>query len=140
MMNRLGLFGSQSPFMSSAFSPASSSNASDVNTTMNSMQSSRAGGPQVDLMEQMQWMQSLLGGPTQGGQSSASPFMGSGFPFAVPSSSTPAAPPVDPEVTFASQLTQLQDMGFSDRDKNKRALLAAGGNVQAAISYMLDRL
>lgn len=138
MMNRLGLFGSNSPFMSSAFSPASSSNSSSMPPQNNIMQSRAGGPPQGDLMEQMQWMQSLLAGPQ--GQSSTSPFIGSGFPLAVPSTSTPAAPPIDPEVTFTSQLTQLQEMGFSDRDKNKRALLAAGGNVQAAISYMLDRL
>lgn len=43
-----------------------------------------------------------------------------------------------PEERFASQLTQLQEMGFVNGQANIRALLACGGNVQAAIEYILN--
>ncbi|KAG6975640.1 hypothetical protein JG688_00002180 [Phytophthora aleatoria] len=56
-------------------------------------------------------------------------FPGAGFGAAA---STPAAPAGNPEEIYASQLTQLNDMGFSNRDQNIRALQATFGNVQAA--------
>ena len=34
-------------------------------------------------------------------------------------------------------LQQLQDMGFTNASQNVRALLATGGNVNAAIEYIL---
>ncbi len=52
-----------------------------------------------------------------------------------------AAPaPVDatpPEERFQTQLQQLQEMGFYNASQNVRALLATGGNVHAAIEYIL---
>ncbi|KAJ3166755.1 hypothetical protein HDU88_003239 [Geranomyces variabilis] len=42
------------------------------------------------------------------------------------------------EERFATQLAALADMGFDEKDRCIRALLAAGGNVEAAIAYMLD--
>jgi len=42
-----------------------------------------------------------------------------------------------PEVRFQSQLQQLQDMGFFDAGENIRALLATGGNVNAAVEFLL---
>ncbi|KAG2214003.1 hypothetical protein INT47_001274 [Mucor saturninus] len=47
---------------------------------------------------------------------------------------TPSEPP---EVRFRDQLAQLEEMGFSEKPANVRALLATGGNVQAAIEYLL---
>ncbi|KAK7033132.1 ubiquitin domain-containing protein DSK2 [Favolaschia claudopus] len=50
-------------------------------------------------------------------------------------------PPADarpPEERFQVQLQQLQDMGFTNASQNVRALLATAGNVQFAISYILD--
>ena len=63
-------------------------------------------------------------------------------PFAMFSGSgampgVPAAPVGNPEETFASQLTQLSDMGFSNREQNVRALQATRGNVQAAVDRLL---
>jgi len=59
-----------------------------------------------------------------------------GFPGA---GSTPSAPadtrPV--EERFQVQLQQLNDMGFNNAQQNIRALLATGGNVHAAIEYIL---
>ncbi|KAG6831042.1 hypothetical protein H0H87_006350 [Tephrocybe sp. NHM501043] len=43
-----------------------------------------------------------------------------------------------PEERFQVQLGQLNEMGFWDAQQNIRALLATGGNVHAAIEYMLS--
>ena len=43
-----------------------------------------------------------------------------------------------PEQAFASQLQQLADMGFYDRDANVQALQATGGNVHAAVERLLS--
>lgn len=45
-----------------------------------------------------------------------------------------------PEVRFQSQLQQLNEMGFWDADANIRALLATGGNVNAAIERLLQHM
>lgn len=56
-----------------------------------------------------------------------------GFPAATP-------PVADPETAYATQLTQLQDMGFFDREANIRALQASGGNVHAAVERLLTQM
>jgi ubiquilin len=72
------------------------------------------------------------------------PPTGAGFPSAAfpglfsPAAATPAAPHQPPEVRFASQLTQLESMGFIDRESNIRALTATNGNVNAAIERLLQ--
>jgi ubiquilin len=43
-----------------------------------------------------------------------------------------------PETRFASQLQQLQDMGFPDQPSNLQALVATGGNVNAAVERLLS--
>jgi ubiquilin len=70
----------------------------------------------------------------------ANPFaMFGGFPGAAGgASSSPAAPAGNPEEIYASQLTQLNDMGFSNRDQNIRALQATLGNVHAAVERLLS--
>ena len=40
---------------------------------------------------------------------------------------------------YATQLHALSEMGFSDAEGNLRALVATGGNVQAAIEWLLSR-
>lgn len=45
---------------------------------------------------------------------------------------------VSPEVRFRSQLEQLQSMGFTDRQSNINALIASGGNVEAAVNILLS--
>lgn len=60
------------------------------------------------------------------------PFGSFAFPPAAPVSNEP------PEVRFQAQLSQLNDMGFFDADENIRALLATGGNVNAAIERLLN--
>lgn len=48
-----------------------------------------------------------------------------------------AVPPQDPAVQYASQLQQLQDMGFSDATANLQALVHTRGNVNAAVERLL---
>jgi len=45
---------------------------------------------------------------------------------------------VAPEIRYASQISQLCDMGFFDADANLRALVATGGNVNAAVERLLS--
>ncbi|XP_073120075.1 ubiquitin domain-containing protein DSK2b-like [Henckelia pumila] len=52
----------------------------------------------------------------------------------VPSTNNPNVPP---EELYATQLSQLQDMGFYDREENIRALRATSGNVHAAVERLL---
>ncbi|KAF3321124.1 ubiquitin domain-containing protein DSK2a-like isoform X2 [Carex littledalei] len=44
---------------------------------------------------------------------------------------------VPPEELYATQLTQLQEMGFIDAQENIRALIATSGNVHAAVERLL---
>lgn len=60
-------------------------------------------------------------------------FGGLGNPLAA----QPPADPRPPEERFEVQLAQLQGMGFVDARQNVRALLASGGDVAAAIEYIL---
>lgn len=45
---------------------------------------------------------------------------------------------VQPEILYRDQLRQLNDMGFTDAQPNIQALIATGGNVQAAIDRLLS--
>lgn len=58
--------------------------------------------------------------------------LGGGFPTTTPEVST-----IPPEQLYASQLSQLQDMGFVDTQANIQALRASGGNVHAAVERLL---
>ncbi|CAA7403458.1 unnamed protein product [Spirodela intermedia] len=49
----------------------------------------------------------------------------------------PAGPEVPPEQLYATQLSQLQEMGFFDTQENIRALRATAGNVHAAVERLL---
>ncbi|GAA5922434.1 hypothetical protein JCM1841_004908 [Sporobolomyces salmonicolor] len=82
------------------------------------------GGQQPDMAQmlaQLQQMQQLFGG--MGG-------VGGG----------PAGggPQVSPEERYATQLEQMQGMGFTDAARNVRALLAAGGSVEGAVAWLFD--
>lgn len=57
---------------------------------------------------------------------------GYGLPAALP-----PVPQANPEETYASQLSQLQAMGFPDAAANLRALVAARGNVNLAVERLL---
>jgi hypothetical protein len=47
---------------------------------------------------------------------------------------------VPPEELYATQLSQLQEMGFFDTQENIRALRATAGNVHAAVERLLGNL
>ncbi|GAA5938435.1 uncharacterized protein JCM15063_000734 [Sporobolomyces koalae] len=87
-------------------------------------------GSMMQNLAQLQQMQQMFGGGAGFGAGGMGSFGNSG------SSSTPQVPP---EERFATQLEQMQAMGFTDASRNVRALLAAGGNVEAAISYLFDQ-
>ncbi|XP_074312839.1 ubiquitin domain-containing protein DSK2b-like [Silene latifolia] len=53
---------------------------------------------------------------------------------------TPENSNVPPEELYATQLTQLQEMGFFDTIENIRALQATRGNVHAAVEHLLGNL
>ncbi|KAK3329522.1 hypothetical protein B0H66DRAFT_597101 [Apodospora peruviana] len=81
--------------------------------------------------EAMQQMMQLLGGV--GGMEGLGGMGGMGAPTSPPA-------PADnrpPEERYATQLSQLNDMGFFDFDRNVAALRRSGGNVQGAIEHLL---
>ncbi|KIY51932.1 hypothetical protein FISHEDRAFT_36246 [Fistulina hepatica ATCC 64428] len=90
-------------------------------------------------------MQSLLGGGAGANAGAGAGTGAGGFggvnPFAAFGAGSTPATPADtrpPEERFQVQLQQLQDMGFVNASQNIRALLATGGNVHAAIEYILN--
>ncbi|KAG0497761.1 hypothetical protein HPP92_002158 [Vanilla planifolia] len=52
----------------------------------------------------------------------------------------PSNPDVPPEERYATQLAQLQEMGFFDTQENIRALVATAGNVHAAVERLLGNI
>jgi len=58
-----------------------------------------------------------------------------------PSAAAPAAEPAPDwaayETKFAAQLEFMAEMGFTDKQRNIRALLAAGGNVDSAVERLI---
>ncbi|RKO83704.1 hypothetical protein BDK51DRAFT_33372 [Blyttiomyces helicus] len=92
----------------------------------------------ADLMAQLQSLQTLMASfQTLGFDPNASAGFGT-QPAAAPAPATltPALEP--PSTRFASQIATMRDMGFDDESRSIRALLAAGGNVEAAITFLLD--
>eukprot|EP00488_Nonionellina_sp_1-RS-2012_P004199 TRINITY_DN9401_c0_g1_i1.p1 TRINITY_DN9401_c0_g1~~TRINITY_DN9401_c0_g1_i1.p1 ORF type:complete len:143 (+),score=44.61 TRINITY_DN9401_c0_g1_i1:49-429(+) len=47
---------------------------------------------------------------------------------------------IQPQIIYRDQLSQLNSMGFTDADANIGALVATGGNVQAAIDRLLGEI
>ena len=78
-------------------------------------------------------VQQLLGGMGGSGGNPLSPFGG----FGMGAAPTPPTDTRSPEERFATQLAQMNEMGFVDGRQNVRALLATNGNVHAAIEYIL---
>ncbi|KAK4698862.1 UDP-N-acetylglucosamine/UDP-N-acetylgalactosamine diphosphorylase, partial [Phenoliferia sp. Uapishka_3] len=77
-------------------------------------------GAMMEQMRQLQQMQNMFGGAGAGAQQPA----------------VPAGPTISPEERFQVQLEQLAGMGFYDASRNVRALLASGGNVEAAVEWL----
>ncbi|XP_060194642.1 ubiquitin domain-containing protein DSK2a-like [Lycium barbarum] len=82
-----------------------------------------AGGAAADNNMGMEMLMNMFGG------------LGSGGLGGVPNRSN-----VPPEELYATQLAQLQDMGFFDTQENIRALIATAGNVHAAVERLLGNL
>ena len=60
-------------------------------------------------------------------------------PFAFPAFVPPPQPSTQElETRYAAQLAQLEDMGFTDRARNLRALSQTQGNVQFAVERLLQ--
>ncbi|KAF9646663.1 hypothetical protein BDM02DRAFT_2982101 [Thelephora ganbajun] len=74
----------------------------------------------------MQQLMGAFGGPGGG--------LGGGL-FGAPATPADTRPP---EERFQTQLQQLNDMGFFNASQNIRALQATGGNLNAAIEYILN--
>lgn len=96
------------------------STATNVNSTAATGQSQTTGSTQSQAAPPM-FNPFLLG-----------QFPGFGFPA---QSAVPAD--VRPEIVYREQLAQLQDMGFTDAQANLSALIATGGNLQAAINRLI---
>lgn len=62
-------------------------------------------------------------------------------PGSTPAAPAPAVPAaVPPTERFAAQLTQLQEMGFSDDARSLQALVQTQGNVNAAVERLLSQM
>ncbi|KAI8078814.1 uncharacterized protein BX664DRAFT_342766 [Halteromyces radiatus] len=140
----LGGSGSPSPF---PFPFPGANSSSDANTSTTGNQGSGASVPfwaDPNLAAQLQ--QSMMMGQQQQQQQqqpSFLPFMQNMFGNSNNTSgstttTTPSQPTEPPETRFHTQLGVLEEMGFSERQANIRALLATGGDVQAAIEYLLN--
>lgn len=84
--------------------------------------------PDLGALQQM--MQQFGGGGAGG------PFGGFGGAGSPPPQRQQDSRP--PEERYATQLVQLNDMGFVNPQQNIRALQACGGNVQAAVEYLIS--
>ena len=84
----------------------------------------------LQAMSHLQRVMGGAGGGLGGGGLGGSPFGGMGAPA--------VTPPADPETAYATQISQLNDMGFFDPAENIRALVATNGNVSAAIERLLN--
>ncbi|XP_073466363.1 ubiquilin-4 isoform X1 [Aquarana catesbeiana] len=107
-----GLLSSSGAFSIPGVPPASSGSTAPDNTTPSTPGSaSPAGGSSSAQQQMMQQMIQLLAGGSSPGQT--------------------------PEVRFQSQLDQLNAMGFINREANLQALIATGGDINAAIERLL---
>ncbi|TFL07673.1 hypothetical protein BDV98DRAFT_496636, partial [Pterulicium gracile] len=96
--------------------------------------------PGMDPAFMQQLLMGGLGGGgfgSPGGAAGAGGGLGGLGGFGAPQTPAVPADTRSPEERFQVQLQQLNDMGFSNGQQNVRALLATGGNVHAAIEYIL---
>ncbi|XP_040188116.1 ubiquilin-4 [Rana temporaria] len=107
-----GLLSSSGGFSIPGVPPASTASTAPDNTTPSTPGSaSPAGGSSNAQQQMMQQMIQLLAGGSSPGQT--------------------------PEMRFQSQLDQLNAMGFINREANLQALIATGGDINAAIERLL---
>ncbi|KAI8371641.1 uncharacterized protein BYT42DRAFT_580948 [Radiomyces spectabilis] len=135
------------PFM--GMPPASQQNQQNPSDTPQQQTTANAGGNNTALpfwadpnfiQASLRFQQAMMAGQQQQPQQPpAFPGMWGLGPLSGQGSAAPAANTEPPETRFQSQLAQLEEMGFSERQANVRALLATNGNVQAAIEYLLSQ-
>ncbi|CAO3666698.1 unnamed protein product [Umbelopsis vinacea] len=125
---------------SSAFSNQNNPSSGNTNNTSN-IPSNTPLMMNPDFMQFSMRMQQMMQQQQQDGSGNPQPQIPFFNPFGMnPVTTTSAQTSSEPpEQRFASQITQLEEMGFSERDRNVRALLATGGDVQAAIEYLLSQ-
>ena len=73
-----------------------------------------------------------LGGDLGGNYGGLLDLLGGNAPATAPADNRP------PEERYATQLQQLNEMGFYDFDRNVQALRRTGGSVNGAIEYLLS--
>ncbi|GLT70631.1 hypothetical protein SLA2020_426960 [Shorea laevis] len=102
---------------------------------------------QQSLMSRLNQRQSTQDGAQTGGTTGGTPnnaalelMMNMFGGLGAGSLSVPSNPDVPPEELYATQLSQLQEMGFFDTQENIRALRATAGNVHAAVERLLGNL
>lgn len=113
-----------------------------------SAQPGAGGAPGAGAMPDFAQLQQLLGGMgglgAQGGLPGFGGLPGLGAMGGMPGAGSEQPQPPQqqdtrpPEERYATQLQQLREMGFTSDAYNLRALQACGGNVQAAIEYILN--
>eukprot|EP00959_Pyramimonas_sp_CCMP1952_P442259 9258772-Pyramimonas_sp.AAC.1 len=115
-------------FMRQLLDPGNLQAMSQIQSALSTLQSNGlAGGPGQGLGG----LGGLAGLGGMGGMFDPLGMGGAGGPRAA---GTPAPPP---ESLYATQLQQLQDMGFGDQARNIQALQATHGNVNAAVERLL---
>ncbi|KAJ1979940.1 hypothetical protein H4R35_001313 [Dimargaris xerosporica] len=129
--------GTTQPPLSSTPETAAPSSAASPSIHDSSLHSHQHPHPALSSLLSM----TPISNATLGGNSAAAP-LGHGVAGRSPdaSQSTAPAPPslAGPEQRYQHELEILQSMGFSDQRLNIRALLAAGGDVNSAIEWLLQ--
>ncbi|KAJ1561880.1 hypothetical protein HK096_002991 [Nowakowskiella sp. JEL0078] len=99
---------------------------------------------QMQFIRQMQQLQ-LQNNPTLPSLQAQAPlnplFFSFGqpqIPQVTPATATQVVPEQLPENRYANELQLLKEMGFDDKTKCIHALMASGGNTDAAVAYLLD--
>lgn len=82
-----------------------------------------------------------LGNLLGGNPGAANPLANLGSLFGGPGMGGPAAPPDNrpPEERYATQLRQLNEMGFFDFNRNIQALQRSGGDVNGALEFLFSQ-
>lgn len=107
----------------------------------NNATAGNAGAAPVDQTAAANTIQNLLN--NLGGAGFGAGLGGAGLGAGLGGAASPPAPAQDtrpPEERYAEQLSQLNEMGFVDFERNVQALRRSGGNVQGAIESLLSDL
>ena len=104
--------------------------------TQDSAQRDAAHNAASDPLASLAQLQSLLGG--MGGAAGAGGLNPLAAALAGSGNQAQSTDQRAPEERYATQLEQLQTMGFLDPRENLRALLMSGGSVEGAVTILLD--